>query len=606
MWNIRHRHTPLTLAAMLLALLLSACVTTDDYSDQDSLRDDETVSLTLNIYTNQPYAATRALTGDVNGRTDQPESIIYDIQVWAFTHNGGDNEQAIAYAEAENINKSELEMRMYISKEHVVAKHKLDLYILANPKSIGLTGNNKVPASITRATLKATSFGNDHFGTTTLTHAVPTSQGLPISQVYKGTDGNGIDISDLLVSTKRVNIELRRAISKLRFIFSRAAGTDGVQITKIEINQDLIPTSQFVFPNESNLNNMNLSNIGSSPTYVTDKIIYSNASAPILNDNQIATTADPELLRSDSPANSTKSAQAYEDFINGKITPTTGNPEATEYGLTYLRESDKKISGTIYYKYSATGEEKSKTFEMDATNDDTNFVRNHTWNVYAYFLGGGLYVVPQVMPWQWGGELTFMSKTTVQLSIDNTYNMYGNEQHFKYLMYSPDENNDGTPDYGNWANNYCAIAYGFDGSRPTYSPWMVLRTTSMQMLQLQTDNTEFGFVLVNKEEGTYSSVLDELEIPAGKGVETNFYVVPKENLNLSNPPNRFVNVMLIERATSFSDGNTPEVSVNRLPWNSELPGTESHETAQFYWVTATEYSQNMDGTAHTLQIQPQP
>ena len=183
MWNIRHRHTPLTFAAMLLALLLSACVTTDDYSDQDSLRDDETVSLTLNIYTNQPYAATRALTGDVNGRTDQPESIIYDIQVWAFTHNGGDNEQAIAYAEAENINKSELEMRMYISKEHVVAKHKLDLYILANPKSIGLTGNNKVPASITRATLKATSFGNDHFGTTTLTHAVPTSQGLPISQV---------------------------------------------------------------------------------------------------------------------------------------------------------------------------------------------------------------------------------------------------------------------------------------------------------------------------------------------------------------------------------------------------------------------------------------
>ena len=76
-------------------------------------------------------------------------------------------------------------------------------------------------------------------------------------------------------------------------------------------------------------------------------------------------------------------------------------------------------------------------------------------------------------------------------------------------------------------------------------------------------------------------------------------MVPKGDFNLANPPSRFVNVTLIERSAMGSD----EISIHRLPWNSILPGAESHETAQFYYVTGTEYQQNIDGTASTLKKQ---
>ena len=126
----------------------------------------------------------------------------------------------------------------------------------------------------------------------------------------------------------------------------------------------------------------------------------------------------------------------------------------------------------------------------------------------------------------------------------------------------------------------------------------------MSILQLQTDNTNFGFIVAEKTtEGantyTYSSILDEVNIPAGKNVTTYFYVVPKGDFNLANPPSRFVNVTLIERNTTGTD----EISIHRLPWNSVLPGAQSHETAQFYYVTGTEYQQNIDGTNLTLSKQ---
>ena len=52
----------------------------------------------------------------------------------------------------------------------------------------------------------------------------------------------------------------------------------------------------------------------------------------------------------------------------------------------YLRESDKKLKGKIYYTIGNGGEgwPKSTEFEMVAEGD---FTRNHTWIVYGYFTG---------------------------------------------------------------------------------------------------------------------------------------------------------------------------------------------------------------------------
>ena len=51
--------------------------------------------------------------------------------------------------------------------------------------------------------------------------------------------------------------------------------------------------------------------------------------------------------------------------------------------------------------------------------------------------------------------------------------------------------------------------------------------------------------------------------------------------------------MLIERTGGMDTG---EFTVGRLPWNHKLPGAESGETAQFYYVTPQEYvDRNSEG-----------
>jgi hypothetical protein len=69
-------------------------------------------------------------------------------------------------------------------------------------------------------------------------------------------------------------------------------------------------------------------------------------------------------------------SQDYENLIN--------NAELTKVGPFYLRESDKRLEGKIYYIIG--DDAKEADFQMSAAGD---FLRNHTWIVYAYHVGGG-------------------------------------------------------------------------------------------------------------------------------------------------------------------------------------------------------------------------
>ena len=73
-------------------------------------------------------------------------------------------------------------------------------------------------------------------------------------------------------------------------------------------------------------------------------------------------------------------AQEYENLINSGLQKSPA--ELTEVGPFYLRESDRKLTGTIYYQVNADGAERSANFSMA---DDGDFTRNHTWIVYAYY-----------------------------------------------------------------------------------------------------------------------------------------------------------------------------------------------------------------------------
>ena len=93
-----------------------------------------------------------------------------------------------------------------------------------------------------------------------------------------------------------------------------------------------------------------------------------------------------------------QAAQEYEDMINGAIAGTykadASDEGLMEFGLTYLRESDKQLKGTITYHVkeredvetsweNITATEKAATFSMA---DSGDFLRNRSWIVYVFYM----------------------------------------------------------------------------------------------------------------------------------------------------------------------------------------------------------------------------
>ena len=606
---------------LLLAVLavLSSC----SHSDDDDVfnggaNGDDYVTLTLEVSTGQTIH-TRALEGDVAGTSN--ENKIYDIQVWAYNNAEGANASPIGYAQMLNIgsgtgaettssstdfNDATVTMNLFLPKDFMEsASSKVDLYFIANYRSIM---ENEPSPSLRRSQLEALTFGGDYFGIDATSRApkattVEEGKGLPMSAIRKSLSlSEMLQVNGPLHLRYNETVLLRRAVSRIAFFFSRQIGINpDVTIKKIELDGNLIPASETVLPNQTD---NNLPNLPSSVTYDAGVCRFANtanAANPILLKADIPETTNPELLRSDceTNGNATMTAQEYVNFIEGKASQTT--PETTKVGYYYLRETGKKITGTIYYTYD--GNDKTATFTMYSNND---FARNHTWIVYAYFLKEGLYVIPMVQPWIVGGIHSIYSKTSVQLYVDPTYNSKQDGTGlYRYKIYNENPPSGWTP--GNWKidrnNTYCPIAYGFEEGRPLYGPWMRLTTTTINNLHLQVNNTNYGFVTYNPHFGqtaeAYSSILDEITIPAGTNVETHFYVVPKYEFNISNPPSRYVNVSLVER-TSAGEGGDLESLVGRLPWNSILPGPEGRLIASFYYVTPTEYNNNLTENGVTL------
>ena len=91
-------------------------------------------------------------------------------------------------------------------------------------------------------------------------------------------------------------------------------------------------------------------------------------------------------------------AQEYEDLINGAV--NAGHLK--QLGLTYLRESDKKLTGTITYQTKEREDITKQWEDITQTNEETahfsmalegDFLRNHSWIVYIYFMDGKIHVL---------------------------------------------------------------------------------------------------------------------------------------------------------------------------------------------------------------------
>ena len=264
---------------LLVIVLLTAC---SDHSGESS---DENDDCFLNIYVYAPGRPmlTRADVGDIAHR-EAVESEIHTLQIWVFKHNGG---SFVGYLETEpaflNETNGQEMFQMKVEKEFADHPENVDVYVVANAESVGLT----LGRDTKRDDLDAAMIGEGKFGVSSLVSSVPDqegAEGLPMSGVKKDQPIYG-SFPALRIGSqdKMTTVQLTRAVSKLRFVLCRIADGDSkelVSIDEIQLNGEMIPTESYLMP----VANPSYTTIG----YVSSPINYGSVVG-----NTIPTVEDP-------------------------------------------------------------------------------------------------------------------------------------------------------------------------------------------------------------------------------------------------------------------------------------------------------------------------
>ena len=394
------RRLGMAIAALLMLSTMASC------SDQDSQApatgDEAYLNLSFSTASATTSRASRA--GDIGNNETQAnptaESDIHSIKVWVFKSETGPTANPIAYkedtptADGKPVNGNYTLNLRFLRKINGEEIKNIDLYILANSESTNMADklNGKDLRSITRAELQDVTFDNK-FGITkegkAETTEVPT-EGLPISRAI-----TNIEIADYVADTeieaknKSISIPLVRAVSKLHFYFARKdaadAMTENVKVTGIEIDGNTFPTASYVFPDEEEYTKADANKAATSDKYGTPSYVSTLLKLDGVENTGIKAVPDPLAYKRDEK---TETAQTYMDRMNTEI---------GEHNLSYLRETNKPITGKIYYQLAEGGSVKSQGFTIPSSG---NAIRNRELVVYGYFLqGGALCLDWQVMPW---------------------------------------------------------------------------------------------------------------------------------------------------------------------------------------------------------------
>lgn len=405
------RRLGMAIAALLLLSTMASC------SDQDSQApatgDEAYLNLSFSTASATTSRASRA--GDIGKDETQAnptaESDIHSIKVWVFKSGSGASANPIAYKEDNTptavgggtANGTYTLNLRFLRKINGEELNNIDLYILANSESTNMAEklNGKDLRSITRADLQGVTF-DDPFGITAegkaQTTEVPTGKGLPISRAI-----TNIAIADHVADTeagakgKGISIPLVRAVSKLHFYFARKANanTENVKVTRIEIDGETFPTASYIFPDEEEYTKADANKTATSNKYGTPSYVTTPLKLDGVGSTEIKEVEDP-LTYVQGPG---ETAQTYMDRMNNEI---------GGHNLSYLRETNKPITGKIYYQLAEGGSEKHQEFKIPSSG---NAIRNRELVVYGYFLqGGALCLDWQVMPW---------NKVTSEISWSN-------------------------------------------------------------------------------------------------------------------------------------------------------------------------------------------
>jgi len=371
---LKNRHISfLTWFLSGMMLLMTGACSSSDEEGQESGADKKPVMLAIYVYAPEQAAAaqkkaaqTRGDVGEVDANP-AAEGEIKSLKIWIYESVSGDSVRYFETKDVAALNQGQgTTYQIPVSDDFAKNKPKVDVYVMANVTNAncGVETDKDTERDDLMTEAKIV---ESKFGLSPLTTEVPTD-GLPMAgkltkQLVVG-DAPALRVGSLdAVST----VQLTRAVSKLRFVFAKTTGQPKVSIDSITMNAGMIPDEEYLFTTPQSM------------TY------NANAGKLLLTDiDDIAETADPTDY-----IYFNQDAQEYENLINGA--------NLTVNGPIYLRESDKQLAGTITYTIDG-GEPQSVGFQMQQTGD---FLRNHTWIVYAYYAGSGKLQVQTVYVKDW-------------------------------------------------------------------------------------------------------------------------------------------------------------------------------------------------------------
>lgn len=364
---------------LLLTLILTSCMS-DGYTDTAAGKSDTYINLNVSTPTAQarakaPAGSTAGTSGTLGQDETSPspteEEKIYSIRVWAFKSGSAETAAPIGFKAETGLNETgSHQVSMKLLRKAAGDLENIDLFILLNAESIGVLNDNNCNR-MTRQELRAATF-NSNFGINTdgspQATTVPDA-GLPISRVITNINvKNNIADNAAKAAAKPVSVPLVRAVSKLHFFFARKTGkdTESVTVTKIVVNGETLTEASPVFPEaatNAEKDTKGLTGSLNGLNYLTKNLIFGGIAT-----NKINPVADPKVYI----RNTGEKAQDYMTRLS------TGVQEGCR---SYLRETDKTITGKIYFKSNASLAERSVDFKIPEA------YRNHELVVYGYFSG---------------------------------------------------------------------------------------------------------------------------------------------------------------------------------------------------------------------------
>ena len=377
---LKNRHISfLTWLLSGMMLLMTGACSSSDEEGQESGADKKPVMLAIYVYAPEQAAAAQKKAAQTRGDVGEVDAItaaegeIKSLKIWIYESESGDSVRYVETKDVAALNQGQgTTYQIPVSDDFASRKPKVDVYVMANVTNANCGVETDKDTERDELMTKA-KIVESKFGLSPLTTEVPTD-GLPMAgkltmQPVVG-DAPALRVGKLnAVST----VPLTRAVSKLRFVFAKTTGQPKVSITSITMNAGMIPDEEYLFTTPQSMTyNANAGELLSSPI------------------DDIKQTADPTDY-----IYFNQDAQEYENLINTAASKEI--PEVTVRGPIYLRESDKQLAGTITYTI-AGGEPQSVGFQMQQAGD---FLRNHTWIVYAYYAGSGKLQVQTVYVKDW-------------------------------------------------------------------------------------------------------------------------------------------------------------------------------------------------------------